>query len=61
MKRKFFECSKEGVKELERYYGECKNVLTIIKRGKMYITNGDDLTEKEKQRYYLNYSGDNNK
>ena len=53
MERKFFECSKKGVKELEKYYGECKNVLTVVKEGKMYITNGDDLTEEEKKRYYL--------
>lgn len=53
MKRKLFECSKQGLKQLEEEYPNSQQILTIIQDGKIYITNGDNLTEEEKKEYNL--------
>jgi hypothetical protein len=39
MKRKLFEKENPG----------CKMVLTVIKESKIYVTNGDNLTEEERK------------
>ena len=51
MKRKWFECSKKGFSELEKEYPGMKEVLSMMKDGKIYITSGDNLTEEEKEEY----------
>lgn len=53
MERKFFEYSKQGLKQLEEEYPNSQQILTIIQGGKIYITNGDNLTEEEKKKYNI--------
>lgn len=51
MERKLFECSKQGIKQLEQEYPDCKQILTILQGEKLFITNGDNLTQEEKEKY----------
>lgn len=55
MERKWFDCSKKGFSfsELEKEYPDMKEVLLVVRDGKIYMTSGDNLTKEEKEEYEL--------